>query len=161
MVYVVITSMTLKKNPIKRARFLIFATRRILQARDRALLAETNSVNGQFVTIVAWESCADMLAFHESWEANIRWSAQRFVQDVATDGIMYGFETDRLPTWEEAVDVLEAVKNGEFHSENGKIYAMKPLRMCIVQLRLRLMQPKDDNNYCFEPSELPQTGAPN
>lgn len=115
MVYVVLTSVTLKLNPIKRARFTIYATRCLLQAVDTAVLAETNRrINGKFLTMTVWETLPEMLAFQQRGIAHHRKS--NLIQDVASDSVIYSFTTHHLPTWEEAVDLLEAAKNGEAHT---------------------------------------------
>lgn len=114
MVYVVLPSVTLKLNPIKRARFMIYAIRRLLQAVDAAVLAETNSINGKFLTMTVWETLPEMLAFQQRGIAHHRKS--NLIQDVASDSVIYSFTTHHLPTWEEAVDLLEAAKNGEAHT---------------------------------------------
>lgn len=130
MVYVLITTVTLALNPIKRFRFTMYATRRLLQARESAVLAESNSINGQFLTMTVWENLEDMFAFQESVDEVTTWSMKNIVQDVANDRTTYCFETFRLPTWEEAVELLRAVKNGEIH-------AVKSPRELMVEMRLR------------------------
>ena len=128
MVYVALTSVTLKKNPIKRAKFLLHATRRLLQADEISLLAETNSINGQFLTMTVWESLAEMLAFQQG-VSNTRRSTRIVLQDVAKDSVLYSYETKHLPSWEEAVELLEAARNGEVH-------AMKSSRELMVEKRM-------------------------
>lgn len=127
MVYVALTSVTLKKNPIKRTRFMLYTTRHLLQANGISLLAETNSINGQFLTMTVWENLAEMLAFQQV--ANTRKSTRNLIQDVAKDSVMYSFETHHLPSWEEAVDLLDAAKNGSVH-------AMKSSRELMLEQRM-------------------------
>jgi len=106
MIFVCITSFTLKKNPVKRARLWVWAVKVMLQANEMALHAESNVMGGKFLTMTVWRSREDMLVFENSG-ARLEATQKNVIQDVATRSMFYSYETSRVPSWDEAFETIE------------------------------------------------------
>ncbi|MEN9399049.1 MAG: hypothetical protein RL632_150 [Bacteroidota bacterium] len=89
--------------------FLAIPTFRQAQTANGSLSVSAKRVNGSQCTITSWESREVMLAFMRSG-AHLK--AMKAFHKIAT-GRTYGFESDQLPTWTEAMVLLK---------EKGKDY---------------------------------------
>ena len=77
------------------------------------LSAEVKKMHGFQCTVTAWENREFMLEFMRS---GVHLKAMKAFPKIAT-GRTYGFESEVIPTWEEAFSVL---------MEKGKDYSAKP-----------------------------------
>jgi hypothetical protein len=73
------------------------------------LYSAVKKINGYNCTLSAWESREMMLAFMKN---GVHLKAMKSFHSIAT-GRTYGYESDRIPDWEEAYAMLES---------NGKNY---------------------------------------
>lgn len=138
MVYVALHSVLLKKNPLKRARFLLWASMRAVAVDKVVIYFETNIVHGNFVAVTVFETRTQMLDFQHSMQRrrgppmlDFQYPRQRrrgsaseltaalrdkdyttVLEDVAIDSTFYSYETDCVPSCKQAFDFLEAVKEG-------------------------------------------------
>lgn len=92
-------------------RFWRYAVPSFAQAKkaNGNLFCEVKKVNGYQCTLTAWESREQMLTFMRS---GIHLQAMQQFHKIAT-GKTYGYETEQVPTLEEAFALLE---------EKGRVY---------------------------------------
>jgi hypothetical protein len=81
-----------------------------VKSADGILHCSVKKINGYQCTLTAWENRENMLEFMRSG-AHLK--ALKAFHKIAT-GKTYGYESDTLPTWEEAFSLLQ---------ENGKNYS--------------------------------------
>ncbi len=74
------------------------------------LFCEVKNMYGNQCTITAWESRDHMLQFMRS---GIHLKAMKAFNKIAT-GKSYGYESDEIPTWEQAYATLQ--EKGKLHS---------------------------------------------
>ena len=67
------------------------------------LFSEVKRINGYQCTLTAWEDKAVMREFMKS---GVHLKAMKSFHKIAT-GKTYGFESDTIPSWTEAFDLLE------------------------------------------------------
>lgn len=84
--------------------FLAIPTFRQAQTAKGNLHSAVKKVNGYQCTITAWENRDVMLEFMRSG-AHLK--AMKAFHSIAT-GKTYGYESDAIPTWEEAFNILES-----------------------------------------------------
>ena len=86
-------------------RFWILAIPSFNQAKSAKgnLYTAVKKINGYNCTISAWENREMMLAFMKSG-AHLK--AMKAFNSIAT-GRTYGYESDKIPNWEEAYSTLE------------------------------------------------------
>jgi hypothetical protein len=75
------------------------------QARtaEGILFCETKNIQGNQCTLTAWESREHMLNFMRS---GVHLKAMKSFHKIAT-GKTYGFESDTIPQWKEAFELLQ------------------------------------------------------
>ena len=105
MVYISITGLRIK-NWISIPIFWWYAIPAKMQADSAAgvIFSDAKEVNSYQHTLTAWKSRKAMLAFLTSG-AHIK--AMKVFKDVASDGKTYGYESDTIPSWEEALVIWE------------------------------------------------------
>jgi len=96
-------------------RFWTLAVPSFAQAKSAKgnLYAEVKKMHGFQCTITAWENREVTLEFMRS---GVHLQAMKAFPKIAT-GRTYGFESDGIPTWEEAYTIL---------MEKGKDYSARP-----------------------------------
>ena len=87
-------------------RFWILAIPSFAEAKSAKgnLHSDVKKVNGYNCTITAWENRKMMLAFMRN---GIHLKAMKAFNSIAT-GRTYGYESDTIPSWEEAYSILES-----------------------------------------------------
>ena len=85
-------------------RFWKFAIPSFNQARiaDGIVFCQVKRIKGNQCTLTAWESRDQMLKFMRSGS---HLTAMKSFHKIAT-GKTFGFESDTIPSWEEAFDIL-------------------------------------------------------
>ena len=105
MVYVSLTSAKVnRRNPIKRCVRCFQEALRIVKADEVAMHVETNEMDGRFLTMTVFESKSDMLFFHHNDSLHKKKSKNR---KRRRRRVHHTYETQQLPTWEEAFVLLE------------------------------------------------------
>eukprot|EP00543_Licmophora_paradoxa_P002000 CAMPEP_0202458046 /NCGR_PEP_ID=MMETSP1360-20130828/20837_1 /ASSEMBLY_ACC=CAM_ASM_000848 /TAXON_ID=515479 /ORGANISM="Licmophora paradoxa, Strain CCMP2313" /LENGTH=112 /DNA_ID=CAMNT_0049078373 /DNA_START=204 /DNA_END=542 /DNA_ORIENTATION=+ len=69
--------------------------------------ADSRTINGVQHTLTAWKSRKDMLAFYRS-ESHVE--AMKAFSRIASRGKVFSYESENIPSWEEAREIWE--KNG-------------------------------------------------
>ena len=97
-VYVSITGLRIKR-PWHTARFMWHAVRSMGQAKgaDGNVSAESRTIDSVHHTLTVWRSERDMRAFLVS---GAHAQAMKAYPSIGT-GMTFGFETDRVPSWDE------------------------------------------------------------
>lgn len=105
--YVSITGLTLKTN-LYYPRFMYHAVPSSIQAQkaEGNLFVETKSIRGCHHTLTVWQDKAAMRKFMLSG-AHIQ--AMKVTKDIAdlSNTKTYGYESDHMPTWDEAIEQWE------------------------------------------------------
>ena len=104
--YVTLTAVTINKNPIKKAKFWYFAIPLLLEAESKARYGETTGRNGKRLALTVWNDPQGAVEFISS-EVPKRVLHKMAQNDVCTSTRFYSYQTDHLPNWEEAAQLLE------------------------------------------------------
>jgi hypothetical protein len=111
MVYISLTSITVGWNPIKQAKFWYWAIAIMTQAQSMALQTGTTSVDGARLTMTAWNDRKEMLHFIHSG-AHMGVMKNKVLHTVSSASVIYSYEADRVPTWDEAIQILKTKGRG-------------------------------------------------
>jgi hypothetical protein len=111
--YVSVTGLTLKSF-LYYPKFMYYAGPSSMQAQnaDGNVLTRTTSVNGVQHTLTVWE---DKMAMRKFMVAGAHRKAMAITSEVAVleKTKVYGYESDTIPTWDEAIEIWE--KHGKLH----------------------------------------------
>ena len=110
--YVTLTSLVVKKNPVKKVKFWYWAISLIKEADSMSLYGETTALNGERLVLAVWNDRQRINEFIAS-EAPQRVIQKKVINDVCSLTRFYSYETDHLPTWEEASRLLN--RKGEIY----------------------------------------------
>jgi hypothetical protein len=114
--YVSITGLTLKSF-LYYPKFMYYAGPSSMQAQnaDGNVLTRTTSVNGVQHTLTVWE---DKMAMRKFMVAGAHRKAMAITSEVAVleKTKVYGYESDTVPTWDEAIEMWE--KHGKLHGRD-------------------------------------------
>ena len=124
--YISITGMRLK-SIWHFPRFVSYSKPSMTQAKAAAgnISADGNYVDGVLHTLSVWEDRKSMTRFMAS---GAHAKAMKVISDIALDGaVVYGYESDEIPTWEEAVAIWK--ENGIYHgsSRTKQVSKSQPL----------------------------------
>jgi hypothetical protein len=103
--YVTLTSVVVKKNPVKQIKFWYWAVSLMKQADSMSLYGETTTLNGERLVLAVWNDPQRIREFIAS-EAPQQVMQKKVMNDVCSSTRFYAYQTDRLPTWEEASRLL-------------------------------------------------------
>jgi hypothetical protein len=111
--YVSVTGLTIKSF-LYYPKFMYYAIPSSMQAQnaDGNVLTRTTSVNGVQHTLTVWE---DKMAMRKFMVAGAHRKAMAITSEVADleKTKVYGYESDTIPTWDEAIEIWE--KHGKLH----------------------------------------------
>ena len=104
--YITLTSVTVKMNPVKRAKFWYWAFSCMIATESMTRYGQTTTLNGERLALTVWNDQHGIVDFMESGTPQ-KVMKNKVLNDVCTSSRFYSYETDRIPSWQEASKLLE------------------------------------------------------
>jgi hypothetical protein len=111
--YITLTSVVVTKNPFKRVKFWYWAVSCMMQAESMLQYHDITTFNGERLVMTVWNDQKGIREFIAS-EVSQRVMRKKVLNDVCTSSRFYSYQTDRIPSWEEAFHLLSI--KGELYS---------------------------------------------
>lgn len=111
--YITLTSVVVTKNPFKRVKFWYWAVSCMMQAESMLQYHDITTFNGERLVMTVWNDQQGISKFMGS-EVLQRVMRKKILNEVCTSSRFYSYQTDRLPSWEEASHLL--LIKGELYS---------------------------------------------
>jgi hypothetical protein len=108
--YISLTGLHIK-SAIHYPKFIYYAVSSMTQAKSAPanISADAKYVNDIHHTLTVWESRKDMTKFLVS---GAHAKAMKVIGDISDANSVYGYESDTIPTWDEAVAILKEKGGG-------------------------------------------------
>lgn len=111
--YITLTSVVVTKSPFKRVKFWYWAVSCMMQAESMLQYHDITTFNGERLVMTVWNDQQGISKFMAS-EVLQRVMRKKILNEVCTSSRFYSYQTDRLPSWEEASHLL--LIKGELYS---------------------------------------------